>query len=496
VSELPVADDMVMAADFHARAKRGIKALLIRQVILQIFTFAGSIVITRRLGPANFGLFAIATFWVGALGMLGDFGLAASFIQRRAELTEHDLQQGFTLQLFLTTLCTLALFVSAPWLVTLYPKAPSETLWLIRVLAFSLLLTSWRVVSALQLERHLRYERLAWIEAVETATYQGVAVALVVAGYGVWSLIWAVLVRGLVGTTLIYLAAPWRVRLVFNAASARSILRYGIPFQLEGLSDHISDWIIPLFVAAGSGPQAVGFLGFASANGKRPLVLADIVLRVAFPHFSRIQHDRIQVERLLTRYLTYLLVPAGLWFAVLLTAGPSLVQWIYSNKWVPAVPALIIFAAALCFEVVMWVMRSVLNSLGRPGFSARIVLLQSLAYIGLSILLVAVMGYNGVAVAYLLSFAATAPMLFGGMGRGALRRLLAPSVWIVVPVVTGFLVGEVVVRFLFDVELRAVLTTSAVTLSYLGAAWLASPRWLKEAGVARLGRYHMALARK
>src|SRR5205085_11764105 len=122
--------------NIHAQARRGIKLLLVRQIFLQIFTFAGGVILARVLGPAQFGLFAIASFWVGILALVGDFGLAPSFIQRRAELTERDLQVGFTLQQMMSTVVVLALLLGAPWVAALYPKAPHETEWLVRALAF------------------------------------------------------------------------------------------------------------------------------------------------------------------------------------------------------------------------------------------------------------------------------------------------------------------------------------------------------------------------
>jgi teichuronic acid exporter len=472
--------------DIHAQAKSGIKALMVRQVFLQIFTFGGGVILARVLGPAQFGLFAIVSFWVGILALVGDFGLAPSFIQRREELTERDLQVGFTLQQILTTIIVAVLFLAAPWLALLYPKAPHETVWLVRALAFSLYLTSWRSMSALQLERRLQYKRLAWIEVVESVSYQGLAVLLVLMGFGIWSLIWAVLVRGVLGAVLVYLAAPWRVQLGFDAVIAKNILRYGIPFQLQNITNQASSWITPVLVASLIGPQAVGFLAWASSNGQKPLVLVDNVMRVAFPHFSRIRNDRAAVEHTLNRYLTYLLLPAGLWLAVILTAGQPLAQWIYSDKWVPAVPSLTIFAAVLCVEVVFWVVGVTLNSLGAVTATTRVVLLRSLATIAFGIPAVIFVGYIGVPIVALGVLILTVPMLCRSLGPGALRRVLLPMSWIVIPVLASVLLGTLVARNTLSIQQRAVFTVLTVVLVYLGSMWLVSPRWLMAALLTRL----------
>ena len=119
--------------------------------------FGGGIVLARVLEPAEFGIYAITTFLVGLFSLFGEFGLAPSFIQRQDELTDRDLSVGFTLQQIVTTVVVIALFLAAPSLVSLYPKAPPETLARSHF-SFQSLYTHARD-HALQLERDLATTR-------------------------------------------------------------------------------------------------------------------------------------------------------------------------------------------------------------------------------------------------------------------------------------------------------------------------------------------------
>jgi O-antigen/teichoic acid export membrane protein len=465
--------------DVQARARRGIKLLLGRQLVLQILMFGGGIVLARVLEPAEFGIYAITTFLVGLFSLFGEFGLAPSFIQRRDELTDRDLSVGFTLQQIVTTVVVIALFLAAPWLVSLYPKAPPETIWLVRTLAFSLYLTSWRAISALQLERDLRYERVVWVEVVENFSYQIIAVVLAVAGYGVWSFIWATMARGVLGTVLVFLIAPWRLRLGFDRKVAREILRFGVPFQLQAVINQMANWVTPTLVAMWLGPQAVGYLTWAVANGRRPLILVDNVMRVAFPHFSRIQHDRPEVERTLSHYLTYLLLAAGLWTSVMLVAGPLLVRWIYTEKWSPAIPALMLYVVVLGSDMIIWVVAMTLNSLGKVHFTTRYILVRNIAIIGLSTLLVFLMGFNGVPVGYLIVNVLSTPFVFIGLGQRAARRTLIPMMWIIIPVIVSGFIGIVFLKLSLPLIARALLTTAVICVAYVLTCWVVAPVWLK-----------------
>ena len=474
------------ASQVHQRARSGIRLLMGRQVMLQIATFLGGILLARALGPAQFGLYAIATYLVQIVAQFGDFGLAPSFIQRKRELSERDLQVGFTLQQALTSLMVLGLLLAAPWLARFYPKAPPETVWLVRALAFDLFLTSWRTMSALQLERHLRYDRLALIEVIEVLTYQGLAVGLALTGHGVWSLVLATLARGSVGTLLMYLAAPWRLRLAFDRKLALDILRFGVPFQAQMLSNQLSSWITPILVGRWIGPEAVGLIMWAASNGKKPLMLVENVTRVAFPHFSRIQNNIGEVERTITHYLTWLLLAAGWWFALLLCAGPDLVRWIYTAKWSAAVPAMTVYGAAVVFDSVVWVTAVMLNSMGQVNWTTRVVLLRSLLNIGISLPLVRWLGFIGVPIAQLVSCAVTVPPMFRIFPRDAWKRISGSLLWLAVPLLCAVGAGKLAGMARGGIAFQAVVETVLVTVGYVAGMWIAAPAALRQKIVAGL----------
>jgi O-antigen/teichoic acid export membrane protein len=465
-------------AAIHASARRGIKLMLSRQVAILVFTFLTGIALARLLSPAQFGAYAIALFLVELFALFGNFGLAASFVQRRSDVTERDLTVGFTLQQIVISILAVSLFVVAPWLVTLFPKAPPNSDWLVRALAVTLYLTSWRSMSALQLERRLDYGRLAWVEVVEVISFQSVAVVLAALHYGVWSLVAAALVRGFLGVMLLYFIAPWPIRFGFDRAIAREIIRFGVPFQLQQAVNQAGSWTTPLLVGTLVGPRGVGLLTFASSNARKPLLLVDNVMRVAFPHFSRIQDDGEEVERIMVRYLNYLLVPAALWCAVLLAAGPSLVTAIYGTKWSDASLALILFGFALLVDVIQWVVGVTLNSTGSVRSVTRIVFLKSGLQIVLSVPLVVVIGFNGAPAAYLASAVVVTPWLVRLFRLGVGRHLVLQLRWIVIPFAASIAAGAPLLFAPLPTGVRAAAVTGVVSLVFTGVAWLAKPSWL------------------
>lgn len=472
-------------SDVNRRAKKGIRELLVREGALMGLTFAGGVVLARVLDPIDFGLFGITTFLVNVLALFGDCGLAPSLIQRKKALSDLDLRVGFTLQQVLVTSVVVLIWVAAPWLAGLYPEAPPELMWLIRVLAFSLYLTTWRSMSALQLERSLNYRRLALVEVVEKLSYQVIVVGLAVLGFGVWSLIAGVLAQGVLGTGLVYRLAPWRVRLAFDRAIAREILAYGIPYQTHRIVGNMKNWLAPTLVAALIGPEAVGFLMWGGGNGRWPLRLLRNVMRVSFPHFSRLQDHPAEVERLLSKYQGYFLVLTGFWLALLAAAGHDLTAWIYTEKWLPAVPVLVLVAAQLSLIALAWSTKSALSALGHVKFNTKVTLVNAVLSLGIGTGLVFAVGFIGVPLGQIAAHLLTLPWLYRGLRRGAMRAILAPALWVAVPVVLALGAGLGVRGLPLPLAARALATAAAVGLVYAATVWLLGPGWLKDGLVRR-----------
>jgi len=210
--------------DVHQRARRGIRLLVGRQAVLQLLAIGGGIVVARGLGPEPLGVFGIALFVVGVLALVADLGMRTVLIRRAAPVTELELGTCFTVQQGLVTALVALLVMAAPAVATLYGQAPGELAWLLRLLALDLYLRSWRGMSEVRLERELRYRELAVADVVGSVGYQAVAIGLVLAGWGVESLAWAVLTGNVLRTALLYHASPWPVRLVLYPPAVRELV--------------------------------------------------------------------------------------------------------------------------------------------------------------------------------------------------------------------------------------------------------------------------------
>ncbi len=479
--------------ELRRRAWAGVRILFGRQVVNQVMGMAAGVALARLLTPAEFGTYAIVTFLVTIFAVLGDFGLGASYIQRQEEITERNLRLSFTLQFISAAVVVAVVWVTAPLVLRLYPRLPVELAWAARIFALTLFPPAIRSVSAVRLERALTYGPIARAEIAESFTYHACSVTLALFGHGVWSFVYAALARSLVGVIVLYAAAPWPLRFYLEPHEARATLAYGISFQAGGVLKALGGWATPAFVGTLVGQDAVGFLGLAANNARRPLAVVDAVMRVSFPHFSRLQGDDAELRATVTSYLVRFLTVSGLWIAVMLAAGGPLVEVIYSSRWAPAVPLLMIYALALPLDMVQWTLGIAYAAVNRNWQAVGIVGTGSLLTLLLSGLAVPRFGAIAIPWSYLIAESVVSLWLLCGFRPGFATQVGRRAVWLVVPTASGVLLGRGL-GLLTPTEgsWRAVaalgLTGSGAVVGFLVGAFLTAPRPDREAAIGWLGR--------
>jgi O-antigen/teichoic acid export membrane protein len=465
--------------EIHDRAQRSLWLVLSRQALVALVTFGSGVVLARTLSPADFGVFAISTFIVVFVGMIADLGLHSALIQRRIELSTHDLRAAFTVQQLAAAVAFAVLWPAAPLLRTLYPDAAPELVGLVRLMSADLFLLAWCRPSEALLERSLRYERLVPIDVAGATVYGLVAIVLALSGAGVWSFGIAWVASTVTRLLLVSRAAPWPIGLAWDATVARQILRIGAPLQLSRVVAQAQYWVTPTVVAATLGPAAAGLLQWAAGNGRKPLDVLEYLARVSLPHFSRLQHDDREIERTLERYVTGFVLASSLWLAVLALAGRDLVHFIYTDRWLPAVPAMVLFAAVALVVSVRVIVTTALAGTGRTMLVGRMTLWGAAATIVASVALVPAIGMLGVPLGQLVGAAVVLPPLVAGLGSSAtasVRRAVGAAI---IPTMMAVVVGLAVRYSPLEPVARGLVTSVAIAGAFAATVWLLGPRWVR-----------------
>ena len=328
----------VEVAGLGRRGRDAIIQLTVRTGVLRIVSFIGAVLLARILHPEDFGAFAVIAFAVGVLAPIADLGMGAALVQQKERPTETEIATVFTTQQLVWLVLFMLAWFLAPLIRVAAPELPADAEWMVRVVAAALWLGQIRSVAVASMTRILRFGPLAAVDVVQQVVYVVVAVGFGLAGAGVWSFSAAILAQYAIGTVITFYAWGRLPRLGIDRAAFGRLFGFGLAYQATGMLHVLREAIIPVFGGLAGGVAAIGYLNFGQRISRLAVGLDDIIGRVAFPTFSRLQGDRTRTSLALLHVVetTALVLSLGLGWSI--AVAPSLIVTLFSDKWAPAVP--------------------------------------------------------------------------------------------------------------------------------------------------------------
>lgn len=382
------------------RSIRGIFALTSRTFVIQVISFIATFILTIYLTPQVFGIFFVVSAVIAFLSYFSDVGLAAALIQKKDSITNDDLKTTFTIQqVLVVSLVTLTLLASNS--VGSFYNLGKDGILLFQAVALAFFLSSLKTIPSIILERSLRFEKLVIPQIVETLVFNILVVTLAIKGFGIASFTYAVLARGLSGLIVMYLISPWKVRFGFSKESAKKLLTFGVPFQLNSFLALIKDDLLIAYLGKVLPLTQVGYIGFAQKWALTPLrLIMDNVIRITFPSFSRLQDEKEVLTKAVEKsiFAASLLIFPSLLGLVLLS--PFFINIIPKyTKWEPALLSLAFFSMNAAVSSVSTPLTNALNAIGKIKVTLYLMVFWTISTWVLTPIFIMFYGFNGVAFA-------------------------------------------------------------------------------------------------
>lgn len=353
---------------------RAALALLLRQGATNGLAAGAGILLARMLVPADFGLFAVATFVMSFVAIFADAGLAASLVRQSHVPEPHEIRSVFTLQQILVVGMVGIFWIASPLLAQAY-GLEQDKVWFFRILSLTLLAGSFQTIPSLLLERELAFSKLAQVEILQSVVYQGSAVLCAWQGLGVWSFAVAGILRALVGVALLNWMHPWPIGFAWDWEVAAPRLRFGLMLQGGSLVNLSKDAIVPIFIGLLAGPSAVGLVGWAGMIAAYPILALMPLGRLYFPVFARLQADREALGRAMERVIGWTNRIAAPITVVMVVLSEPMIRIVYTDKWMPAMDLLRMLALANVLSATSTPCIGMLNGLGLAKHTFRMSIL-------------------------------------------------------------------------------------------------------------------------
>lgn len=458
------------------RVARGAAILTLRTIFIQIVALLANALLTVFLEPAQYGVFFLVSAVINLLAYFSDIGFAAALIQKKEKLTEEDLRTIFTAQQVLVVLLLIIIVIGTPFISTFY-KFNQESVYLLWALAFSLFTSSLKTIPSVLMERQLEFNKLVIPQIIETLVFNFTVVYLAWRGFGVSSFTYGVLARSISGLASTYIIQPWFPRISFSSGAFKSILKFGIPYQMNVFLAMVKDDGMTLFLGIIIGSSGVGLLGWAQKWAYAPLrFFMDQVIKVTFPAFSRLQGNKKDLSDLVTKSIFFICILVFPSLIMLSLLAPILTEIIPKyNKWNPALFALSILTITSGLAAVTTPLTNTLNAIGKISLTFKLMIMWTvLTWIFVPVLSLA-FGLNGAAVGFTIVGLSSFVALYFASKYIVIDYLRSVGKPLVAALVMGFCV--VLSRNFFTVSLIQMIIMILISIiSYSAAIFILEPK--------------------
>jgi PST family polysaccharide transporter len=244
-----------------------------------------------------------------------------------------------------------------------------------------------------------------------------VAISLVFAGFGVWSLVAQSLASGVFGAITLWGVSGWRPGFGFRWSHFRELSLFGANIVGFRLLNLLSQRVDALLIGSFLGAPALGFYAIAcKIFNSISKALTGVMDSVAFPIFSRLQGEPERMRRAFyeaTQLTSLVTLPTFLGLAAI---APDVIPFAFGEKWGPSVPVMQVLACVGILGSLTGFNGSVLKAVGKPSWRLGIAALEA-ATTAFAVLIVVREGLTAVA----LAGAAVGVVLFP-VGFTAVRR--------------------------------------------------------------------------
>lgn len=420
-----------MTAGVATTTATGVKWGGASRVLTQVVQFSSIVVLARLVSPADFGLVAIVTTFVGFAMIFTNLGIGA-FLVHRSEVEPVDLVTAFWLNAGSGALLTALFTAAALPMARAYGQPRLAALVVVGSLSFAL---SLGVVHTALLERQMRFKTLAFVEPSATGVSVLVAIGLAFAGFGAMALVIGHVVATVWKTGCLWWLVRWVPRGRPSRQSLRDLWAYsGALFQFN-VANYWARNADNLLLGAVAGPVPLAFYSRAYTLMLIPVQQGTQVLgRVLFPALVRLRDDPV---RLRLGYVRSLRVLAAVTFPLavgLAAAAPAIVAIVLGSRWSGTAPLLTILSLSGPAQIVTGTTGALYQAIGRTdlqlkrGLTAAALLVAAISA-GL------MWGATGVAIAVSASYCLLMPVmtrpvwrLIGLRSRDALGMLLPIAV--------------------------------------------------------------------
>ena len=390
--------------------------IFISSIWMYIFEFfnKGSIIIktvvlARLLAPEHFGIVGIAAIATTILEVFSNIGYQKALIQKNL-IDDNYLNTAWTVSIIRGLILFLCMFLMSPLIAEFFntPRASS----VLRIMAISFVINGLNNIGTIYFSREFKFHKRAFQNSISIFLGLLVTLYLAIKLRNEWAIVFGNLFTNSAIMILSYILHPYRPRLFFDYKIFKECFTFGKWVLFSAILLYITSQGDRIVLTKLLDVKALGFYIIAMRFASLHKIIIDVVGRVLFAGYSKLQNDILLLKKAYLRVfniIVFFCIP--ICGTSVLLAKPIVFIFL-GEKWEEAILPIQILTFAVLINVINNSAAALFYGSGKPKYTFNMLLMRSVVLFLLIYPLTKRMKIDGVSYSYLIASLSTFPIWF------------------------------------------------------------------------------------
>lgn len=369
--------------------------------VQQILILTRLTILAHLLLPEDFGLLGIAVLTIYCLDVFSQTGFQQALVHKKSDISA-DLNAVWTLLAVRGVLLFIILFLLAPSIADFF--GTPEAVLVLQVIGISLIFQGLTNLGTIFFLKNLDFRKQFLFKFSGLLADFIISITAVLILHSVWALVFGLIAKDLTLLVMSYIIHPYRPKLDFDLRKVRGLSNYGVWILISSALVFLLIQGDDILVGKMLGVAALGLYQMAYGFSNTPSTeISQIISQVAFPVYSKLQDDLVQLKDLFLRTLKITALFSFLLIGFLVSLAPDFVLVFLGSNWSPIIPLIQILAWWGLIRGIEEAAAALFMAVGKPRLYSKLQFVQVVLLFLLFFPLITYYGLVGVSIAVVLS---------------------------------------------------------------------------------------------
>jgi len=367
---------------------------IIQQVLQIVFT----IILARLLSQGDFGLVAMALLVNRFVRSVSNVSFGTAIIQSQ-DITKEQISAIFIIQTSLNVVLTAIIYFGAELAAGFFNEM--QLVPVLQALSLLVLFQSLQFPNLL-LQKNMHFKSFSIAQIISMLIANVIAVILAFTGYGLWSLVWRLILQNLIFGLLSFYLGKW-IPSQPSFKGLKPLMFFGFNLLGRNIFYFFAENMIGLMTGRYLGKETMGLFNIAYNLAIVPASkIQNVLSSVMTPGFSKIQNNILKFRenfKIALNYTSLAFIP----FMLLLSAiSTNLIPVMYGDKWEKAGVFLMVLSIVGIMRGLSHMVRTAIVSKGNTKIIFMSALVEVVISLPIMYLLIQDYGVRGLILGYLI----------------------------------------------------------------------------------------------